>query len=118
MSPPFLGFGDNASKHSALSWRRLIFRQTTIRSASGTNSLHSRITSGVQRSAALAAWAQAGVTSAVTSKPTTSQIAAQSRGRARIHDDFFIRYPPDELWNGVDDSNRPGVREDAGIRER
>src|SRR5436190_2812369 len=53
--------GCSALRHDGLSCFRLTFRHWTMRSASGTNSLHSRITSGVQRSAASDDCAAAGV---------------------------------------------------------
>jgi hypothetical protein len=55
------GAGNSAFKHDASSWSLLAFRQITIESASGTNSLHSRITSPVQRASASALCATAGI---------------------------------------------------------
>src|SRR5215203_1654499 len=49
--------------------------QAVIRSTSGTNSLQSRITSGVQSSAALGSWAAAGIAPAIANKATANPTA-------------------------------------------
>ncbi len=75
----------------------MAFKQTTIESASGTNSLHSRITSSVQRSWASALCAAAGFP--VTVASTTSDPAAMpqsNREKSQEKSDavlFTIAYP-------------------------
>jgi len=54
----------------------------TQRPASAMNALHSRITSGVQRSAALAACAAAGLASAAMNNRADGPAAAYRCGRA------------------------------------
>jgi len=82
-----LRFGDSVSAHSGLSWRRLAFRQPVIRSASGINSLHNRITSGVQRSAASEVCAEAGIVSAISSM---ARIRSAEVSNAKV---FIVIYP-------------------------
>ena len=55
-----------------------------MRSASGMNSLHSRITSGVQRSAASEACAAAGLVPPATTDTASTATAAQSSNRDRM----------------------------------
>ena len=60
-----------------------------MRPSSGTNSLHSRITSGVQRSAASAACAAAGFAPPATINTVRSPAAAHSSDRECMFDSFF-----------------------------
>jgi hypothetical protein len=69
------GTGNSAFKHDASSWSLLAFKQTTIESASGTNSLHSRITSPVQRASASALCAAAGIALPIMSDAAISAAA-------------------------------------------
>src|SRR6185503_5883087 len=66
----------SAVRQAVDNWRRLAFRQTTMRSASGTNSLHSRITSPVHLSAASEACAMAGRAPATASNRVSTPAAA------------------------------------------
>jgi hypothetical protein len=71
----------------------LAFKQTTIESASGTNSLHSRITSSVQRSWASALCAAAGLPLTATNIISDPAAMPQSN-REQSHAVFFtIAYP-------------------------
>jgi hypothetical protein len=67
----------------------LAFKQTTIASASGTNSLHSRITSPVQRSCASALCAVAGFPLIATNNTTSDPAAMTKSHRARSEAVFF-----------------------------
>jgi hypothetical protein len=60
-----------------------------MRPSSGTNSLHSRITSGVQRSAASAACAAAGFAPPATINPVRSPAAATSSDRECMFESIF-----------------------------
>jgi hypothetical protein len=81
--------GCKALEQDGLSCRRLTLRHFTMRSASGTNSLHSRITSGVQRSAASGACADAGVDPAAN-KIARAPAAAPSSAPDKFHVEFFM----------------------------
>src|SRR5262245_37884688 len=81
--------GCRALEHDGLSCRRLTLRHFTMRSASGTNSLHSRITSGVQRSAASGACADAGVDPA-TNKTARAPAAVPKIAPDKFHFEFFM----------------------------
>ncbi len=69
------------SAHDGVNCLRLDLRQATMRSASGMNSLQSRITSGVQRSAASEACAAAGWVPAATINNVSTPAIAHSSDR-------------------------------------
>jgi hypothetical protein len=71
----------SALRHVGDNCRRLALRQTTMRSASGTYWLHSRITSGVQRSAASEACAAAGLVPPATINTVSTPAIAHSSDR-------------------------------------
>jgi hypothetical protein len=79
-------FGLNTARHAGLSWPRFLCMHAVMRSTSGTNSLQRRITSGVQSSAALEGWANAGVGLASCNRPSVRKAAA-------IVGEFFIHVP-------------------------
>jgi hypothetical protein len=64
-----------------------------MRPVSGTNSLHSRITSGVHRSAASEAWAEAGVALPAVNKTVSTVAKPQSDSRDCMSEDFFTLLP-------------------------
>jgi hypothetical protein len=72
----------------------LAFKQTTIESASGTNSLHSRITSSVQRSWASALCAVAGLPPTATNI-TSDPAAMPQSNREQSRAVFFMIATPD-----------------------
>ena len=85
--------GCRALEHDGLNCFRLDLRQAVIRSASGMNSLQSRITSGVQRSAASEACAAAGLVPAATINSVSTPAVAHSSGRDRRFESFFTLVP-------------------------
>src|ERR1041384_6620020 len=73
--------GCSALAHDELNCLRLALRQAVMRSASGMNSLQSRITSPVQRSAASEACAAAGLVPAITINRVSAPAIAHSSDR-------------------------------------
>jgi len=80
--------------------------QAVIRSASGTNSLQSRITSGVQSSAALGSWAAVGVAPVITNKAAANP-AAQPTGEIFIWAPVASSLP--SVGNGTRGKNHVAV---------
>ena len=81
-----VGWGDpgaSALRHDAVNWRLLVFKQFTIDSTSGTNSLQSRITSPVQRSCASELCAITRLPPSTRKIPNTDPAAAAIRNRGR-----------------------------------
>jgi hypothetical protein len=85
--------GCRALEHDGLNCFRLDLRQAVMRSASGMNSLHSRITSGVQRSAASEAWAAARSLLAATINTVSTPAIAHSSDRDGMLESFLTLVP-------------------------